>query len=130
MIKLLLKPYILFLFFAVTVSFGFSVGIQNELLQGLRNGNAKEVSSYFAPNISITIKNETGYYSKFQAEMVLGDFFRANKPIEVKQMQRISGNTSNYYIIYQLKTSSDSYRIFARFMDSSGTHQISEFRIE
>lgn len=129
MIKLLLKPYILVLIIVVNTSFDFSE-VRNGLLQGLRNANAKEVSSFFAPNVSITIKNETGYYSKFQAEMVLGDFFRANKPVEVKQVQRISGSTSNYYIIYQFKTSSDSYRIFARFMDSSGTHQISELRIE
>lgn len=130
MIGLLLKPYIFVFFVFLGSSFETVIDIQQDVLQGLRNGNAKEVASFFVANVSITAKNETGYYSKFQAEMVLADFFRANKPLEVKRVQRISGNTSNYYVIYQYKTASDSYRVFVRFVDSAGTHQISELRIE
>lgn len=109
------------------MSFG---DIQGNVTQALRTGNAKELASRFYDNISITIKNETGYYSKFQAEMVLNDFFRANRPNGVKQIQRISNNKTNYYIIYQLSTTSQTYRVFVRYVESDNKFRISELRIE
>lgn len=119
----------IFFLFLVPILMSFR-DIQVDVVQALRTGNAKELASKFHDNISITIKNETGYYSKFQAEMVLNDFFRANRPNGVKQLQRISNNKANYYIIYQLNTTSQTYRVFVRYIESDNKFRISELRIE
>lgn len=104
--------------------------IQGNLLQFLRASSAKDIASYFSDNVSITIKTDTDYYSKFQGEMILSDFLKSNKATEVKQLQRLSNNSSNYYIIYQYKTRTDTFRIFVRFAESDKEQKISEIRIE
>lgn len=119
----------IFFFFLVLISMSFG-DIQGDVANALRTGNAKELASRFYDNISITIKKETGYYSKFQAEMVLNDFFRANRSNSVKQIQRISNSKTNYYIIYQLNTNSQTYRVFVRYVESDNKFRISELRIE
>lgn len=104
--------------------------IHIDVIQALRAGNAKKLASNFSDHVSLTIKSETGYYSKFQAEMILADFFRANTPTSVKRIQRISTSEVNYYIIYQLNTASQAYRVSIRYLESAGKFDITELRIE
>lgn len=111
----------------------FNVGfsdIGNEILEAFKSNKAKSISNYFGSNISLSIKSDGGYYSKFQAEMLLSDFFQANKTTEIKQVQRTMRTNNSFYIVYQLKTSSGTYRVFTKFSQTSGDTQIAELRIE
>ena len=113
--------------------FGFSTWQSDqgaEIMEALRTNNSKNIAKYFGPNISLSIKNESGYYSKYQAEVMLGDFFRSAKAIETKLVQRTNRNNNNYYLVYQLKTNKGSYRVFVKFNYVDNQSQLTELRIE
>ncbi|WKK56928.1 MULTISPECIES: DUF4783 domain-containing protein [unclassified Sphingobacterium] len=99
-------------------------------MEAFKSNNAKAISNYFGSNVSLSIKSDGGYYSKFQAEMLLSDFFQSNKTSEIKQVQRTSQSNNSFYIVYQLKTSVGTYRVFTKLSQISGETQIAELRIE
>lgn len=105
--------------------------IEQEIYLGLKEGNAKRIAAYFADNVSITLKNDTGYYSKFQSEMVLRDFLKNCRASEVKQIQGTNKNSKQNYRTYEFITSSQTFRVFVRFTTTEG-HEIyiAELRIE
>lgn len=101
-----------------------------ELLDAFKNNNAKAVANYFGQNVSMSIKNDSGHYSKFQAELLLSDFFRSNKTQDIKKVQQTNRNNASFYIVYQLKASSGTYRLFFKFNHLEGESLITELRIE
>ncbi len=108
----------------------FQSDVGLELLGALKTNNAKSVAGMFGQNVSLSIKNDSGYYSKFQAEVILTDFFRSSKTTEVKQVQRTNRSNSSFYIVYQIKTNQGSFRVFVKFNQTGGEAQINELRIE
>ncbi|WP_433896692.1 DUF4783 domain-containing protein [Sphingobacterium mizutaii] len=118
----------LLLLFLLLTSFQSDVAL--ELLGALKANNAKNVANFFGQNVSLSIKNDSGYYSKFQAEVILSDFFRLTKTSEVKQVQRTNSSNNSFYIVYQIKTNQGSYRVFVKLVQSGGDAQINELRIE
>ena len=109
---------------------GAQVDVGLELLGALKANNAKNIAAMFSQNVSLSIKNDSGHYSKFQAEVLLSDFFRSAKALETKQVQRTNRSGSSFYIVYQMKTSQGSFRVFAKFNQSGGEATITELRIE
>ncbi|MFD2599711.1 DUF4783 domain-containing protein [Sphingobacterium corticis] len=107
-----------------------SLDIQKDILQAIKDGQAKKIAAYFGENVSITLKDNVAYYSKFQAEMVLQDFFRTYKAVDVKQVQGVNKDGSQNYIIYEFNTNSRSFRVFVRFAEVNNSMVISELRIE
>ena len=105
--------------------------IEQEIYLGLKEGSAKRIAAYFADNVSITLKNDTGYYSKFQSEMVLKEFLKTFRASEVKQVQVMSKNGKQNYRTYEFITSSQTFRVFVRFTTTEGKEiYIAELRIE
>ena len=104
--------------------------VDNLLLEAFKSNNAKAIAELVGQNVSLAIKNDSGFYSKFQAEVILADFFRSNKTTQVKQVQRTNRSNNNFYIVYQVKSTNASYRVFAKFNQQNGVPTILELRIE
>ncbi len=104
--------------------------IGNEIMEAFKSNNAKNIANYFGSNVSLSIKSDAGHYSKFQGEMLLNDFFQNNRTSEIKQVQRTSHTNSSFYIVYQLKSSTGTYRVFIKLSQAAGEVQITELRIE
>jgi len=118
------------LFLPLVAFASFQTDVALELLGALKANSAKNVANMFGQNVSLSIKNDSGYYSKFQAEVILSDFFRTSKTTEVKQVQRTNRSNNSFYIVYQIKTNQGSYRVFVKFNQTGGEAQINELRIE
>lgn len=101
---------------------------EQDIYQGLKDGDVKKIATYFADNVSITLRNETGYYSKFQSEMVLKEFLRNYRAVDVKSVP-VKSDKQNYRT-YEFVTSSSTFRVFVRFDIESDKIRISELRIE
>ncbi|MFZ4262691.1 DUF4783 domain-containing protein [Sphingobacterium sp. HJSM2_6] len=104
--------------------------LSNEILESLRSGQAKNISKHFNTNVSLSLKNDAGFYSKFQGEMILSDFFRSNRISEVKLIQRTNKSNNSYYMVCQLKANHKGYRVFVKFNILDGESKITELRIE
>lgn len=112
--------------FAVNTSFEEVV---KNVSDALKEGNAKKMGAIFDNNVNLSLKGDEGAYTKFQTELLLNDFFRTNKVNELKEVQR-ANNASTSFVVFSLKTSSKSYRVFLKFVQSNKEIRIAEIRIE
>lgn len=121
----------LLVLFTVIGAFSFCLAdINSEIMLHLKNGNAKGLVKHFSSSVNLSIDKDEGYYSKFQSELILEDFFRNNKPEEVKQIQKIAQTSNNQYLIYQLQTKSRKFRIFLKMNLVDSEMKVIEMRVE
>ncbi len=86
-----------------------SFSITEDLVTGLKKGNASQVSKYFDNTVEITFPDKTSSYSKSQATLVLQDFFNTNA---VKNLQVLhqGDNATSQYCIGILQTKNGEFR--------------------
>ena len=120
-----MKQFLLF----VLVSF-FSTGIHaQDMISALRNGNAKELATYFDQSVKITIGDKNYTANKKIAEESIKAFFNQ---AEVKNFQVIhkSDNTSSQYYIGNLTTTSGIYRTTIFLKQKENNNLVQEIRFE
>src|SRR5690606_41950771 len=71
---------------ALSTSFG---GAGKNTSAALKEGNAKKLSGLFSNTVNLSIKREEGTFTKFQAELLLQEFFRSNKVNERSEERRV-----------------------------------------
>lgn len=125
------RTLILAVFPFVGLLFSFQTNdINNGIIQGLKSNNAKNLSKYFSSSINLSINREEQVLTRFQAELLLMDFFRRNKVTEVKRVTAAGNNQSNRYFIYSIKTTKRNFRVLVKVIELKGAASISELRIE
>lgn len=103
--------------------------IVSSVTTALRAANAKNISAHFVNNVSLSIKRDERMYTRFQAELLLEDFFRSNKVNQLKEVQRANSAT-NSFVVFSLRSNSTTYRIFVKFSETNKVYKIVELRIE
>lgn len=100
-----------------------------EILNALKSGSAKEVARYFDNTVEITFPEKSNSYSKSQAELVLGDFFKSNN---VKNFEVIhkSENASSQYCIGNLMTGNGTFRTTIYMKQKGDKQVVQELRFE
>ena len=106
---------------ALLSSFTFFSSI-DEVIAGMRVGNATEISRFFDNTVEINLRDKSNSYSKSQAQLVLKDFFSSNS---VKNFEVIhkGENAGSQFCIGTLITKSGSYRTTI-FMKQKGDKQV------
>lgn len=99
------------------------------LTSALKTGSAKELSANFMNNVSLSLKRDERIYTRFQAELLLNDFFRSNKVTQIKELQRAKSST-NSFVVYSLRTNTSTYRVFVKLIESNNVYKVSELRVE
>lgn len=103
--------------------------IEKSVLNALKNGNAKELSTFFTSSLKVSIHNEQQIANKSQAELIVSDYFNNNVLIEVKRSEHHNEKTKNC-LIYDVKTSKKQVRVFMKIVNLRNKDYISEFRVE
>ena len=96
----------------------------------LKQGNAHELTTFFATSIDISITGESNVYSKTQAEQVLDKFFKENKPHTIKLLHRVSSNPNYNFAVYILTTDKGKFRISCTLKEVNKVMGVIELRIE
>jgi len=109
---------------------GYGQDISGRILSSLLAGSSKDLAKNFASSVSVAVKQEDGVYSKFQAELVISEFFKQNKPSKVTLAQRMTNNAANAYYVFLLKTQNQNYRVFTKLIENNDVFYISEIRFE
>lgn len=109
-------------------SFTLYPGI-DDIIIGLKAGNAAQVSKYFDNTVEVTLPEKSNSYSKTQADLVLRDFF-TNNTVKGFEVIHKGENAGSQYCIGTLLTRSNAFRTTI-FMKQKGDKQIlQEIRIE
>lgn len=103
-------------------------GIPADVISALKEGDANKLSQSFHTTIELTIEGKEQICSKVQAELIIRDFFKNNKPIDCKVLHQ-SGSSTRYSII-QLKTSKESYRVTLLLKPVNDVYRIHQLRID
>ena len=131
----LVFAYVLVLIWSVAGASTFDTMVSFEevvknVSQSLKDADAKKLSTFFDNNVSLSLGRDEGSFTKFQAELLLSDFFQTNKVSELKEVQR-ANNASTSFVVFSMKAGSKNYRVFVKFiLASNKVFKISEIRIE
>src|SRR3989304_4296695 len=96
-----IKAILFAILFIVFYSNAYSITAKNipvGITDAFKNGNSKELATYFNNNIEITLLETEGIYSKSQAEQILADFFKKYPPKNFQMIHRGGKERSNYAI--------------------------------
>lgn len=118
------------LFILLLVAFVVKADTFDDVVNALKQSNAKDVSKFFNSTVELTVVNTEGVYSKPQAEMILKDFFAANPPKTVTIQHRGSSSQGSKYAIANYTTAQGKYRVYIFMKESAGGMLIHELRFE
>jgi hypothetical protein len=123
-----IKLIIAFLSFSMIVIAG---DVYEDVSTAIRNGDAKQLASYFENSIDLTVLDQENVYSKAQAEFVIKDFFSKNPPKTFTILHKGSSPEGTQYAIGTLVTTSGkSLRVSFYVKMTGGKPTIQELRIE
>ncbi len=96
----------------------------------IKTANTKGLTKYFSSTVSMNLMNDEGVYSRVQAEIILRDFFNKNQPTNVQFIHRLDSNPNLKYVVLNLRTAKETYRVSYRLTNEDNIFKVTEFRIE
>ncbi|ERJ61273.1 DUF4783 domain-containing protein [Sphingobacterium paucimobilis] len=100
------------------------------VVQALKSNDAKALTKYFSSSINLSINSEEQIVTKFQGELLLTDFLKQNKVVEVKRVTASENHKTNRYFIYSIKTTKRNFRVLVKVIELKGAALISELRVD
>jgi len=107
------------------ISFG---QIPDQIISGLKAGDAKIVASHFNENIELVVLDRELVCSQAQGEQILKDFFARNKPTDFKITHQ--GGDDSSYAIGKMQTGNGNFRVYLTLKSKGGKSQIVQLRID
>ena len=117
--------FILLLSISPLISFG---QIPEQIISGLRAGDAKIVASHFNENIELVVIDRELVCSQAQGEQILKDFFARNKPTDFKITHQ--GGDDSSYAIGKMQTANGNFRVYFLLKTKGNKSQIVQLRID
>ena len=105
-----------------------SAQIPQQIINGLKIGDAGAVAAHFNENIELVIVDQESVCSKAQGEQILKDFFSHNKPSDFKITHQ--GSEDSPYAIGKMQTSSGNFRVYFLLRSKGGSMQIVQLKID
>ena len=124
------KPgFVLFFMLLIFINPSISYGqIPEQIISGLRAGDAKLVASHFNENIELVVLDRELVCSQAQGEQILKDFFVRNKPQEFKITHQ--GGDDSSYAIGKMQTGNGNFRVYFLLKSKGTKSQIVQLRID
>ncbi|MDO8930277.1 MAG: DUF4783 domain-containing protein [Bacteroidota bacterium] len=125
-----LKFKLVLLFFALfaTVSPSFSQ-IPDEIVLSIQSGNDVMLASYFNQNVELVVQSHDDVFSKSQAQQIVAEFFKANKPKQFSIIHQ-GGKDGARYAIGSLVTNTGTFRVYFLLKNKDNNSYIHQLRIE
>lgn len=116
-----------FAFFAlVAVSFA---QIPDEIVTSIQNGNDGSLAAFFNDNVELVVGIHDDVYSKSQAQQIVAEFFKSNKPKQFAIIHQ-GGKEDARYAIGSLTTATGTFRVYFLLKNKNNNSYIHQLRIE
>lgn len=123
-----LKLTILFFSLFVAVSSAFAQ-IPDQIVLSIQNGNDQTLASYFNQNVELVVQTHDDVYSKSQAQQIVAEFFKENKPRQFAIIHQ-GGKEGARYAIGTLITATGTFRVYFLLKNKDNNSYIHQLRIE
>lgn len=124
--RLKLISFLLGFFVLTTVSFA---QIPDEIVGSIQSGNAAGLAEYFNENVELVVLSHDDVYSKPQAQQIVAEFFKANKPKQFSIIHQ-GGKDGARYAIGSLTTNTGTFRVYFLLKNKDSNSYIHQLRIE
>jgi hypothetical protein len=122
---ILLIPLLLIAVLAIA-----DMDIFDKIAASLKNGNSKEVASFFDTSVELKTVDKTNVYSRNQAELVLKDFFDKHPVRNFTIIHRGTSAKGARYAIGNLETGQGTFRTYMYVKETAGNMTIQQLNIE
>ena len=122
------KMVLLFFGLFATVSQSFSQ-IPDEIVLSIQSGNDVMLASYFNQNVELVVQSHDDVFSKSQAQQIVAEFFKANKPKQFSIIHQ-GGKDGARYAIGSLVTHTGTFRVYFLLKNKDNNSYIHQLRIE
>jgi hypothetical protein len=126
--KLKLKLTSLLFCFFVAVSVAFAQ-IPDEIVTSIQNGNDAALASFFNENVELVVQSHDDVYSKSQAQQIIAEFFKSNKPKQFSIIHQ-GGPEAARYAVGSLTTNTGTFRVYFLLKNKNKNSYIHQLRIE
>ncbi|MBA2249466.1 MAG: DUF4783 domain-containing protein [Chitinophagaceae bacterium] len=123
-----MKNLYLLVFTALFTMCSFTLSIE-DVIAGIKNGNAAQVSKFFDNTVELTLTDKSNAYSKSQAELVLKDFFTTNTVKNFVVLHK-GDNAGSQFCIGTLETKNGAYRTTIYMKQVGDKQVVQELRFE
>jgi hypothetical protein len=124
--KLKLISLLFGLFALSTVSFA---QIPDEIVLSIQNGNDTSLAGFFNENVELVVETHDDVYSKSQAQQIVAEFFKTNKPKQFSIIHQ-GGKEGARYAIGSLITNTGTFRVYFLLKNKNNNSYIHQLRIE
>jgi hypothetical protein len=109
----------------------FTTGITSigEVINGVKSGNAGQISKYFDNIVEISVDGKSSNYSKSQAEAVLKDFFANHSVKSFNVVHKGEAGTSQF-CIGTLVTANGNYRTTINVKQKGDKQLVQEIKFD
>jgi len=125
-----IKLKLISLFFLVFVFASVSYAqIPDGIVLSINNGNDMTLASFFNENVELGVDSHDDVYSKPQAQQIVADFFKANKPEKFSILHQGEKNGARY-AIGSLVTKTGTFRVYFLLKNKNKNVYIHQLKIE
>lgn len=103
--------------------------IPEEIVLSIQNGNDQMLANYFNQNVELVVQSHDDVFSKSQAQQIVAEFFKANKPKQFNILHQ-GGKEGARYAIGSLVTSTGTFRVYFLLKNKDNNSFIHQLRIE
>lgn len=103
--------------------------IPDEIVISIQNGNDVTLASFFNENVELVVQSHDDVYSKSQAQQIVAEFFKANKPKQFTIIHQ-GGKEGARYAIGSLTTNTGIFRVYFLLKTKNNNSYIHQLRIE
>jgi len=123
-LKLISFLFVFFTFTAITFA-----QIPDGIVVSLKSGNDATLSAFFNENVELVVDTHDDVYSKSQAQQIVAEFFKSNKPKQFSIIHQ-GGKDGARYAIGSLITNTGTFRVYFLLKNKNNNSYIHQLRIE
>jgi hypothetical protein len=124
--KLKLISFVFGFFALATTSFA---QIPDGIVVSIQNGNDVSLAAFFNENVELVVESHDDVYSKSQAQQIVAEFFKSNKPKQFSIIHQ-GGKEDARYAIGSLTTATGTFRVYFLLKNKNNNSYIHQLRIE
>ena len=103
--------------------------IPDEIVVSIQNGNDTGLAAFFNENVELVVQAHDDVYSKSQAQQIVAEFFKSNKPKQFSIIHQ-GGKDGARYAIGSLITNTGTFRVYFLLKSKNNNSYIHQLRIE
>jgi hypothetical protein len=103
--------------------------IPDEIILSIQNGNDAALAEFFNENVELVVQTHDDVYSKSQAQQIVAEFFKSNKPKQFSIIHQ-GGKDSPRYAIGSLTTATGTFRVYFLLKNKNNKFYIHQLKIE